>query len=554
MYYEIEYDSSPIPGAGKFVLKSEKIEEPEHDKVRDIFDEMRDIARDGRGSYYNNNAFYDKRMQYENSKIFYKQGMFMKDFEDDYEEAAAYETYYPSYQMMGYKQLRTYFTWRTKVRKGIVEKTSLSYAFLYIYELLNNIGTDDAQDGFNKLFFFWNDYRIHDGMIDRYVVKWLKDYYIYYDLPGSFKEFVDCYDLDAYYPDLTDSADEFELFCAVSKYDIKKSVFYTEDRDELIRECFKFALDRVRAAFAEHHADFDKSVFWPVKNMPVWTPFIGAIFYPCTEQRDRQVIISSNEAYICKRNSWAYNTALATEGGKQLVGYIMKCMESVLRECVKFKYKITASIHTVNSQVVAALIYAGVEFDEVIETAVKDFYREATKTVVKVDFNSLNRIRQEALVTQEKLIVPEDEIVVAPIFKPEKCMEEVQECAAADNEASYKADAKAGGQQQPQSVPCEAVAENNSLWSMLWQEFNDTEKAAVRQALGGASDMKQFADRHGIMLEVLLDGINEKAMDVIGDSIMDDEFVIYDDYTEEIKGVVNGYGRTGTNKNSECFD
>lgn len=517
MYYEIEYDSSPIPGAGRFVLKSQKIEAPVRDEIRDLFDKMRDIARENRGSYYNNPSFYDSRARYENSKVFYKQGMFMKDFEDDYEEVAEYDSYYPNYQMIGYKQLRTYFTWRTRVRKGVVECTSLSYVFLYIYELINNIGVEDVADGFNKLLFFWNDYRVYDETIDRYVIKWLKDYYIYYDLPGTFKEFVDVNNLDMYYPDLPEAEDEFELYSAVSKYDIRKSVFYTADREELIRECFKFTIDRIKSVFVEHHADFDKAVFWPIKNMPVWTPFSGALFYPCTRQRDRQVVISAREAYICKRDVWVYNTALATEGGKQLVGYIMKQMEAVLRECVKFKYKITASIHTVNSQVVNGLIYAGVEFDEVIEKAVREFYREATKTIVKVDFNSLNKIRQEALATQEKLIVPEEEAVAfVPMPKEElKPTEPVVEEAALE------------------------AADDDNPWSMLWRELNDIEKEAVRLALDGAPDMKRFADEHGVMLEVLLDGINEKSMDVVGDSIMDDEFMIYDDYIEEIKGAVD---------------
>ena len=37
------------------------------------------------------------------------------------------------------------------------------------------------------------------------------------------------------------------------------------------------------------------------------------------------------------------------------------------------------------------------------------------------------------------------------------------------------------------------------------------------------------------MLEVLMDGINEKAMDTIGDSLVDEEFTIYEDYLEEVK-------------------
>ncbi|MBO5227686.1 MAG: TerB N-terminal domain-containing protein [Lachnospiraceae bacterium] len=535
MYYEIEYDSSPIPGAGKFVLKSEKVEAPERDEVRDLFEKMRDIARGSRGSYFNNNAFYDRRAQYENARIFYKQGMFMKDFEDDYEEVAEYDSYYPSYQMMGYKQLRTYFTWRTKVRKGIMERTSLSYAFLYMYELINNIGVDNPLDGFNKLLFFWNDYREYDETVDRYVIKWLKDYYIYYDLPGSFGEFVSANNLDEYYPDLPESEDEFELYLEISKYNIRKSVFYTEDRAELIRECFKFVLDRIKAVFAEHHADFDKTVFWPLRNMPVWTPFAGALFYPCTEQRDRQVIISAKEAYICKMDSWVYNTALATEGGKQLVGYIMKQMEVTLRECVKFKYKITASIHTVNSQAVNGLIYAGVDFDEVIATAVKEFYREATKTVVKVDFAALNRIRAEALITQEKLIVPEEPVGTLQIKEDKPAEVTVSAENMTENEVLRKADEV----NISQAIISVTEPDDDNLWNALWNELNNIEKEAVKLSLAGASDIKKFADSHGIMLEVLLDGINEKAMDVIGDSIMDDEFIIYDDYTDDIRKVVD---------------
>ena len=40
------------------------------------------------------------------------------------------------------------------------------------------------------------------------------------------------------------------------------------------------------------------------------------------------------------------------------------------------------------------------------------------------------------------------------------------------------------------------------------------------------------------MLEVLVDGINEKAMDFIGDNLLDEEFVLYDDYKEQVKELI----------------
>ena len=99
----------------------------------------------------------------------------MQDFEDTYERQVPFSSYFPDYQMMGYEQLRTYFTWRAKVRSGDIADTSLSYAFLYFYELLNNIGVEDAQEGMNAIMSFWKTFRVYHQEIDKYVIHWLKD-------------------------------------------------------------------------------------------------------------------------------------------------------------------------------------------------------------------------------------------------------------------------------------------------------------------------------------------------------------------------------------------
>jgi len=99
MYYEIEYGSCPIPGAGKFVLKPHKIEKPRKDETRIIFDQMREIARAHR-LRHDNRRFFDPRVQVDNGIIFYKQGMFMKDFSDNYSGNAPFSQYFPYYHMM----------------------------------------------------------------------------------------------------------------------------------------------------------------------------------------------------------------------------------------------------------------------------------------------------------------------------------------------------------------------------------------------------------------------------------------------------------------------
>ena len=97
---------------------------------------------------------YRRFDQYYNTSqalVFCKQAEFMAKFEDDYPEYAEFSMYFPDYQRMGYRQLRTYFTWRSKVRQGQVMRTSFSYVFLYLYELINNIGVESGEDGLSLI-------------------------------------------------------------------------------------------------------------------------------------------------------------------------------------------------------------------------------------------------------------------------------------------------------------------------------------------------------------------------------------------------------------------
>ena len=75
-------------------------------------------------------------------------------------------------------------------------------------------------------------------------------------------------------------------------------------------------------------------------------------------------------------------------------------------------------------------------------------------------------------------------------------------------------------------------------WSELKTALSAVELQALKLLCKGSLELKGFADEHGIMLEVLVDGINEKAMDVIGDGLIDEEFILYEDYIEEVRKLV----------------
>ncbi len=537
-FYEIEYDSCPIPGVGKFILKSQKIEEPEKDEKRILFGQMRDIARAHR-STYDNSRFFDHRVQQDNAMIFHKQGMFMKDFSDDYCENVEFSQYFPYYQQMGYEQLRTYFTWRTEVRKGTISDISLSYAFLYIYELLSNIGVSDPQDGLNQLMSFWRAFANFNKSIDKYVLRWLKDYHIYYELPHSFIDFVDSNNLTRSYPKMADTKDKFKMFCNLSKYDIRKSTFYTDDNIKLITDCFYFVINNLKQIFESCGINFDESIFHATKKMSEWKPFKDALFYPWMKQVNRQIVLSENEIFICSNNKWSFSTILTSENGRQLIGYIMKQMEVALRTVTNYKYKLSANLEMVSHEAVGKLNKAGLSLETIVNDAVAEFYKEATKTVVIVDQDALSRIRQEALVTQEKLIVPEQEKIIVPeqmkLILPGQ---ENQFVPVIPVQTQLNLSLPATQDKPFMPLSMIEPTPDRDIWVSLKNTLSEAEINALSVVLNGETELKKYADECGIMLEVLVDGINEKAMDIVGDNLLDEDFALYDDYKEQVKELI----------------
>jgi hypothetical protein len=72
-------------------------------------------------------------------------------------------------------------------------------------------------------------------------------------------------------------------------------------------------------------------------------------------------------------------------------------------------------------------------------------------------------------------------------------------------------------------------------WSIFKESLTELEKEALELMLEGKS-ISTFAMEKGMMLEVLIDGINEKAMDYIGDTLLeiDDTVSIYEEYRDKL--------------------
>ena len=182
--------------------------------------------------------------------LFYTQGKFMEKYEDDCPYYEDFTKYYPCYRDMTTEQLRGYFTWRTKIRRGILRKAPLPYVFVYIYELLNCIGAETPAECFDMLRNFCKEYVEIDNTITKYTDTWLTDFIVYYDLDVSLTDDMDDIKHDQAIITLIhwEESSENEILDAIdllSAYKLQKSLYYIAEpqdfREILVRSYIKLA-------------------------------------------------------------------------------------------------------------------------------------------------------------------------------------------------------------------------------------------------------------------------------------------------------------------------
>lgn len=442
-----------------------------HPKYRD----MRKI-----GSYYESEA-----------KIFYEQAKFMEDFEDDYDYGGEFVRYYPTYRSMSDHQLRGYFSWRTKVRRGVIIRTPLSFVFVYIYELINQIGVNSPEEGFHALRDFWIAYREIDPKITRYVKLWLKDYVVYNDLDkslldGIFDEKFDIAILTLFDHESHNADEVFLALNSISSYNIANSRLYKQFPED-VKNVVKSAYSALSDYYGDDRKDIFCEKFFGKYYTGSYSMFSSAVFYNVINRDDYVYKINDLCKYMCIGGNWSCKRFFCYRGKNRQVGAMMKCIDYFMRPKCNFKPVKKAE--------------KTAEILQIIISDVIDKYhsniREATRPNIEIDVTKLQNIRDAALETQNKLLIEESEEMNTLDLQDENAME------------------KSTG-------------------------LSDTEYLFMKCLLyGGAYD--NMLRSKGLMLSVMVDAINERLFDRFGDIVIVEAGgrpELISDYIEELKGII----------------
>ena len=443
---------------------------------------------------------YGRESEESRARNFYKQAVFMQDYEDNVPWSGEFVRYFPTYHDLTTQQLRGYFTWRAGVRKGIFQPIAASAAYIYLYELLNGVGADLPEDALQKLRSFeagYIDSGIGDKRMRSNLRRWMLEYAVVNDLPPELvREYADpemmARDASLAILRRPEAYSDDEVFAALCVFGGKKTAESPVVKLDPVRGRHLFGEAWRSAAAYRWQGKRLFTLCFGEKKTRLWYPLSNAVYYAQKRPEDRDYVLSECRSFRCRGGLWTVRTFETLSYDKARLQGFLHETDARLRRYLK-----TGRYLRENTADEWAVPY----IDAVIEEDKKAVI-EAARPKITIDLSGLEQIRRDAATTRESLLT-EDEI------------EEIAETAppAFESETS--------------EFPLDPV------------------QIQILRALLEEWDAAEILKAHHLMPSMTADAINEALFDEIGDTVLlceDDRLLLVDDYIEELKQILGGTG------------
>lgn len=417
-----------------------------------------------------------------------------------YDEATfiAFMSYWPTYSSMTEPQRNWYFYWRNKVRKGLYPDTDLSYIFIHIYELINNIGVKDADDSCSQLCLLWLNYRERYPKLDRYLTDWVTDYILLnkcsinaamalHNVTGGhlFNCSVDF--LLPFYIDSTLDRLPLELIYQLSYYtNLPRSSFYKGIGKALMNEYIPKVLQVLDAALKKNTGlgIFDK--LKPSKTESILRyPFKSAIYF-CKE----------NAPIIIEVLPYSKHFPLKT-----FITGVLKCSENKLRELTGVSGRLkNFSIDIAAKNIIEQ--YLAKEYSNKIS--------ELTRVEVKLDEEKLSRLTEDSNSIRTTLL---SDITLEEASQVDTTLE------ANPISTIYRDKNKEVSSLHTLPALSSMSAEWRDFYSAL-QSYHISALEVILSSCEVSERLNKICKDNFTMQELLIDSINEVALETIGDIII----------------------------------
>ena len=480
-------------------------------------------------------------------KNFYVQGKFMEDYEDNAPWDGVVSTcYWPTYHNLSLAQLRGYFTWRTELRKGNYRKHCETFVSMYLYELLNGIGTKSVEDSLHKMEEFEKGY-IDAGFSDRYLRgrlhRWMLELAVLNGLaPDIACKYADSDMLEKdaaveilRYPEKFSAQEVFNALCVFGGKKTAESKLVQEHGTEAIN----FFAAVWCLASAQYRKD-GESLFQLCFGIPSareWRPLESTFYYDnYSNSKKRKSVtykLNPSRTYLFKRDKW-YEVA------HQNYDIDRKRIVNLLQETDRRLRLYLKTGHPLKERKEAAW---AVPYIEAVIEADRKARLEAARPKISIDFSGLDKIRKDALETQDSLLTeeetqctPEFNAVNKAVRKSAGSKKRTKENSAArKNTAAVLSVAASPHLASEQSEAAVLAAPSNTSVPLDGMQMQ-----LLRMLLRGEPVQELIAAQHG-MPSVIADAINEALFDLIGDTVVEcdgETITLVEDYRDDIIGIL----------------
>ena len=511
------------------------------------------------------------------AELFYRQGLLMADFEDDCPYNGTFKSYFPTYNAMSDRQLRGYFTWRTQVRRGTVEETSTSFAFLYLYELICGIGVDDPLDGFNKIKAFWDAYRAFEPGIDRFARVWLQDYAVFHGLDPKLLRDSKTVMFDNALIELRraardlapaptpsdlaparrktseptlplppDEAREERLMAAInalSTYNLNNSRLDRSHHRDLRHVACAVYVRMARYYDTHRKSSIVASLFGEETAMP-YTMFASAVFFAPNRHEDCEYRLDSIHIYRCQNGFWECMRIHGSRQKSSKLGEMMRACDQRLRLALD-------PTHPLKEEKVPKYL-AKIIDDEIVAWLSWDAAHQPVK--IDIDLSQLGHIRSVAAQTREALLIDEEReddvsveteatIIEQPNIQsaPGMTAEPGEMTIRQDEPDEPTVSTEEFGVVAPLlvSVPAPVTPAPTDAATELAPAADVFLRALLEQ---NAAQATSAVAQSGQSEDMLVDSINEALFDLVGDTVIEFGAAgphIIEDYEADVRGYLD---------------
>lgn len=511
------------------------------------------------------------------AELFYRQGLLMADFEDDCPYNGTFKSYFPTYNAMSDRQLRGYFTWRAQVRRGTVEETSTSFAFLYLYELICGIGVDDPLDGFNKIKAFWDVYRAFEPGIDRFARVWLQDYTVFHGLdPKLLRDSKTVMFDNALIelrraardlvpapapPDQTpkrrktseptlplppDEVREERLMAAInalSTYNLSNSRLDRSHHRDMRHVACAVYVRMARYYDTHRKTGIVASLFGEETAMP-YTMFASAVFFAPERHEDCEYRLDPIHIYRCQNGFWECMRIHGSRQKSSKLGEMMRACDQRLRLALD-------PAHPLKEEKVPKYL-AKIIDDEIVAWLSWDAAHQPVK--IDIDLSQLGHIRSAAAQTREALLIDEEREDSAPVEVEATLIEQP------NTESAPGMAAEPGEMDIQQDEPDEPTVSTEEfgvvaplLVSVPAPVTPAPAEAANKLAPAATAYLRALLEQNaaqatsavahsGKSEDMLVDSINEALFDLVGDTVIEFSAAgpqIIEDYEADVRGYLD---------------